>query len=329
VKSLDTLGVAARGRAIYILGKLRNPIAVEPLIRYLRDPDPSLRRMATVALTEIGDPRVEEHFVTLLSDPDPALRIFASVGLMEIGGRIAVKLLLASLNNPDTQWLAVRILDRIGKRDLDGLILALKDERTRWYASQALIELDGQILPQLEEGLKSDDALTRENISIVLGEIRDRRAVQPLLEALQDEEQFLMTSAASLIQIGDPAAVEPLIELLSNKNEQIRLYASYALGGLRDRRAITPLVQALKDSSSSIRGIAAHALGQIGSREAAAPLRAALDDASDNVRVTAVYALGKLGDRESIPKLQDFIAVDPSYPVRKAAAEVLDTFTYQ
>jgi HEAT repeat protein len=325
------LGVLEGGRggkavpqAIYLLGKLKAADAVEPLIRRLHDPDPVVRRFATGALTEIADPRAEEYLVGLLNDKDAVVRTYASVGLMAVGGKIAIRLLLASLGDPETQWLAVRILDKIASRDTDTLIAALKDERTKWYAEQTLTRLDGNVLPQLQERLKGDDAATRASVARILGEVRDRRAVAPLLEAIQSEGDTALASASSLIKIGDPASVEPLIGLLDNRVEQVRLYAAYALGGLKDRRAVMPLIKALADPSSSVRGIAAHALGQIGSREATAALMTALDDASPHVRSTAAYALARIGDRQAVAKLETKLNGDPDFTARKAAREALD-----
>jgi HEAT repeat protein len=323
---LDGKGTTKELQAISLLGKLKASEAVDILLSYLGHSEPIMRRMAMVALTEIGDSRCEEYFVSLLNDSDSTIRIYASVGLMNIGGRISIKLLLASLGNPDTQWLAVKILDRIASRDVDALIEALNEEKTRWYARQALVELDGAILPQLEEGLRSDNPQTRENIAMILGEVKDRRAVKPLLEALQRDEQLVLTSASSLIQIGDPNSVEPLIEMLDNRNEQIRLYAAYALGGLNDTRAVLPLIDILEDPSSSIRGVATHSLGEIGSRAATNPILDLLDDPSENVRLTAVYALGKLLDRRSIPKLRELLLKDQSHQVREASRLMLDRF---
>jgi HEAT repeat protein len=262
--------------------------------------------------------------VALLRDRDPALRTYAAVGLMNIGGKISVRLLLASLNDPEIHWLAVRILDRIGARDVEALIAALKDERTTWYAQDALAKLDGAILPQLEQRLKGPDESLRAGVARVMGESRDPRAVQALLEAVSTAGDTGATSAAALIQIGDPAAVEPLIELLDNGSEQVRLYAAYALGGLKDRRAVTALARTLGDPSSSVRGIAAHALGQIGSRDALEPLGRALDDRSSHVRATAAYALASIGDRSAMPQLEARLRSDADPTVRKAAQEAID-----
>jgi HEAT repeat protein len=322
---LDSGSGEALVRAIYLLGKLKSADAVDRLIGRLRDPDPKVRRFAAVALTEIGDPRAEEYLVALLNDKDPAMRTYATVGIMTIGGRVSIRLLLESLKDPETQWLAVRILDKIGSRDVDSLIAALKDERTRWYAQAALAKLDSAALPQLEEQLRSGDEAIREGVARVMGEVRDRRAVAPLLEAIQSPGETGQSSATALIQIADPASVEPLIELLTSQTEQVRLYAAYALGGLKDRRAVTPLIKLLADPSSSVRGIAAHALGQIGSREATGALVAALEDPSAHVRATAAFALARLGDRAVVPKLEARVQIDPDFTTRKAAKDAIES----
>ncbi len=322
---LDTASGVPLSRAIYLLGKLKAIEMVEPIIQRLHDPNPAVRRFAAIALTEIGDPRAEEHLVALLADKDPALRTYAAIGLMSIGGKISIRLLLASLNDPETRWLAVRILDKIGSRDVESLIAALKDERTGWYAEEALTKLNSSVLPQLEEQLKGPDPAIREGVARVLGEVRDRRAVAPLLEAIQSSGETGRSSAAALIKIADPAAVEPLIELLGNQGEQVRLYAAYALGGIKDRRAVPALMRTLADASSSVRGIAAHALGQIGSRDATEALVAALEDSSAHVRSTAAYALARCGDPAVIPKLEVQLEKDPDLTCRKAAQEALDT----
>lgn len=321
---LDTARGEPLTRAIYLLGKLKAAGTVDALIGRLHDPNPAVRRFAAIALTEIGDPRAEEQLVALIRDPDPALRTYAAVGLMSLGGRMSIQLLLASLNDPETRWLAVRILDKIGSRDVESLIAALKDERTSWYAEEALARLDGAVLPQLEGHLRGPDPVISESVARVMGEVGDRRAVAPLLEAIQTAGDTGRSSAAALIRIADPAAVEPLIELLGSQGEQVRLYAAYALGGIRDRRAVPALTRTLADPSSSVRGIAAHALGQIGSRDATEALVKALEDASSHVRATAAYALARIGDRAAVPKLEVQVQKDPDFTSRKAAQEALD-----
>lgn len=324
IKALENETGSRETKIIHILGKLKANQAVDILIKKLSSDDPIVRRYATAALTEISDPAAEEHLVMMISDPDPAVRIYAAVGLMEFGGKLSVKLLLNALKSDETRWLAVRILDKIGPRGVDELISALQDPKIQWYASQTLIKLDGAILPELEEGLRSDEEIIRNNIALILGEVKDKRAVSALLDAMQDESRSVSLAASSLVSIGDPSAVEPLIQCLLHHNEQVRLYAAYALGHLRDRRAVDPLIQCLKDPDSSIRGISAYSLGLIRSRKAALPLLEVLKDEDENVRLSAVYALGKIKDSQVTPFIKDLSLKDPSHRVRKAAVETLE-----
>jgi HEAT repeat protein len=62
----------------------------------------------------------------------------------------------------------------------------------------------------------------------------------------------------ALGEIKDPRAVEPLIAALKDKG--VCAAAAYALGEIKDPRAVEPLIAALKDESFSVRRAAAEAL---------------------------------------------------------------------
>jgi HEAT repeat protein len=63
--------------------------------------------------------------------------------------------------------------------------------------------------------------------------------------------------------IKDPRAVEPLIAALEDTDSSVRAKAASALGEIRDLRAVGALIAALKDTDSSVRAEAASALGKI------------------------------------------------------------------
>jgi HEAT repeat protein len=327
IEMLATATGSTETGVIYILGKLRAAEAVGPIVQKLTSSDPYVRRHATIALTEIGDPGTEERLVMMLSDRDPQVRMYASVGLMQFGGRLAVRLLIESLRSEETRWLAVRILDRIGTKGVDDLMIALKDQYVRGDAADTLIRLDGEAIPALQRGLRSEDETIRNNVAMILGEVRDKQAVAALLEAMTSEPPVVPSAAASLVKIGDPAAVEPLIECLRHENEQIRLYAAWALGGLGDQRAVDPLVKILRDPVPEVRGIAAHALGLLKARKAVNPLVEAINDPDENVRMSIVHALGRIGERRTAPAVKERYLKDGSEKVRQAARETLDLLT--
>ena len=67
--------VHRREDAAFVLGKMRDPVAVEPLCAALKFPDPLLRRIAAEALGRIGDSRAEKalrRMVALEGNPSVA-----------------------------------------------------------------------------------------------------------------------------------------------------------------------------------------------------------------------------------------------------------------
>jgi HEAT repeat protein len=114
--------------------------------------------------------------------------------------------------------------------------------------------------------------------------------------------------------IGDSRAVEPLIEQLERDNEVVegaRIFAAESLGDIGDSRAVEPLIRVLGDKSSIpvwdederrlLRREAVDALGEIGDARAVEPLIEALDDdggweaGAYDVCDAAKEALKKLG----------------------------------
>ena len=69
-------------------------------------------------------------------------------------------------------------------------------------------------------------------------------------------------AANALGRIGDIRAVEPLIEALKDEDKEVRMEAADALGLIGDTRAIDPLQQLLEDESG-VRNHAANAIKKI------------------------------------------------------------------
>lgn len=116
-------------------------------------------------------------------------------------------------------------------------------------------------------------------------DLKSRGDVEGLIEALSYEKDHnLRISAAwALGEIGDPSAVEPLIETLSDR-KKVKDVAAKALGEIGELQAVEPLVSLLKDENWEIRGTAAKSLGKIGDPRAIKPLINTLSDKNDIVR---------------------------------------------
>jgi hypothetical protein len=132
-----------------------------------------------------------------------------------------------------------------------------------------------------------------------LGDLRDERAIGPLMEVLTGDQysSIRWKAAEALSKIGS-AAVVPLITALSHRNDDVRWKAAIALGEIGDVRAIGPLIDLLKDDDRFIKGRAAYDHGKIGEPAVVpiGPLIQALGDRYENVRSEAIAALGMIGD---------------------------------
>lgn len=138
-----------------------------------------------------------------------------------------------------------------------------------------------------------------------LGRLRDARALKPLADALADAG--LQQSAAEALLAHGPAAVDTLLGVLTAAPAPARRLAAATLGDLGDRRAVEPLVNVLQtDDDYAVRTAAATALGQLKDpravwalvgtlkmRDETAPDRQAL---LEKLRQATSLALHKIGD---------------------------------
>lgn len=91
-------------------------------------------------------------------------------------------------------------------------------------------DIDG-LIKVLETGRHPE---SREEAAEALGEIRDPRAVDPLIAALRDRNSEVRAEAAEALgKIGDRKAVEPLTALLQDPSHEVRRGAETALSRLR------------------------------------------------------------------------------------------------
>lgn len=164
----------------------------------------------------------------------------------------------------------------------------------------------------------------------ILGEIGDRRAVELLITALEDEDHDVrMLAAKALCNLPDARAIPALQAALNDDELLIRMAAQTALNAI-GAAALAPMVKTLRtgETVQQRRG-AAEALGEIGNTQAMEPLLVALkEDEDDSVRRAAALALGKLGDQSAVEPLREALT-DQASGVREYAAVSLDTLGWK
>jgi HEAT repeat protein len=124
----------------------------------------------------------------------------------------------------------------------------------------------------------------------------------------------------------DPERLGPPLQIaLGDPNLLVRARAAESLGQVGDPAAVTPLVKRLEDRSEDreVRTRAAEALGRLGSEEAVEPLLDVLDDPVWHIRYHAIVALGQIGDAAALEGLEEATRYDPDPFNREEAAQAL------
>jgi HEAT repeat protein len=192
--------------------KVKDEIEIQ--IDLLKDPDWVVRREAAITLGEMGDERCVEPLCNALRDGDWQVREVAVDALGQIGSP-AVETLLKLLRDWDVRKYAINALGKIrDERVLDPLMLQLRNDEFKDDATNALVELGEPALTRLVAALKDKDELVRKQSVLALGRIKHTDAIDPLIEMLADKDWFTrLTAAAALEAIGDDRgrnAIKPL-----------------------------------------------------------------------------------------------------------------------
>ncbi len=145
--------------------------------------------------------------------------------------------------------------------------------------------------------LRSGSAETRRRAAWKLGNGRRRGALPALAAVLLEDGDWSVRRAAAeaLGQIGDAAAVEPLVQALKDSDWSVRSAAAVALSNVGDPTSVDALLEALAAPDEFIRSATVIALARIGSARAMKALVRALMDESPEVVNQALSVLQALG----------------------------------
>ncbi|MBI5668911.1 MAG: HEAT repeat domain-containing protein [Chloroflexi bacterium] len=126
---------------------------------------------------------------------------------------------------------------------------------------------DPTIMKQLLADLRGFDKAKRRTAVMKLGMVGGDQAVRALIMTVRNEHEDLIArgrAAFMLGQLKDQRAVEPLIQALTAPGHQTPVFAAEALGKIGDRRAIMPLLTLLDSDNNAFREAALEALKRLG-----------------------------------------------------------------
>jgi HEAT repeat protein len=288
--------------------------AVEAVIAALADKDRRARLRAAQVLRELKDSRSVEPLISLLVHEEAEVRREAALALGAIADRSAAPALIACLEEEDwhLRALAAQSLGRIGDpRAVAPLLALLKKEpdtiRTSsgWgvapAAMGALYAIGKAAVEPLHEALQDEDLLFRRRAVRILGVIGDPRSVDAFLAAMRDPDPTVRAwTALALGGSDDHMAVGMFVRPFSiDGGTPIHVLSR----GLQDPRVVPSLVAALKDEAESVRQAAIRALGHTRDPAAVRPLIGAINDPDSGPWLPAAHALANRGDPRAVRPL--------------------------
>jgi len=183
------------------------------------------------------------------------------------------------------------------------------------------IKLTGDF-EEVIQALHGPDDDTREEAARVLGELKDMRAVTPLLSALEDPNHYVRREAAkSLGRLGDERAIPALINALKDNDRSGREGAAEGLADMKEK-ASGPLILALKDPDWHVRMGVLISMRIIGDKKTIPDIIGVITDENRFVRREAVKSLGRIGDKRIVGPLTDALK-DEDRSVRMRAVGAL------
>ncbi len=202
--------VMARFDSVRLVARLKERRDVPALVRLLERGDPSVRHLAAGALGDLGDPGALSALLAALAGPDEeGVRWRAAEGLARLGGPALSGLLaLAEDSDPDVRWKAIVALGDIGDPRAAPTLrgrLADPDRFVRGRSVSSLARLGTPCLPLMLDALADADPRVRQGAAEVLGQVGDPSAVEGLLEALQDPAEPVRRAAAVALLRINPA----------------------------------------------------------------------------------------------------------------------------
>ncbi|MFQ5569504.1 MAG: HEAT repeat domain-containing protein [Rhodothermales bacterium] len=337
-----------RDDVVKMLGTLKDPRAVEPLIlRLSKEKDHKRRRILTDALSKLDKLAIQPAIEALHNERKNVRR--AAADTLDLLGWQPEKSEVGA-----RYWMARDRFNRcisLGTIAIQPLIDAFEDKD--WGIAEKAVKTLGKIddpraVEALIDTLEHPRNTARSTVIKVLGKSGDSRAVEPLIDVLSsDVTEERKAAIRALGKLGDVRAVAPLLEMLKEDTLSMRRTTTEALdqlGWQPDRGkagvrywitkghldqcvafgppAIEGLIDALEDTRPEVKKAAAEALLQIGD-SSLGPLVERLNNERPSVRRIAAETLGRHGDARAVTPLIQALT-DEDHTVRKAAALALE-----
>ncbi len=313
---LRSTDVTLRSDAAHQLGKIGDERAVEALVEALSDSDEYVRKSAVTALRRIGGPAAMEGLRRALADRSEQVVLQAVNGLRDMRDREAVEPLVRVLTRRERslQLAATDALIRIGADAVPPLMEAFKDRALRRRIGnqiwKILVDMGTKSIDPLLQMLTDENQYVRLTAISVLGRIGDRRVAPPLVHLFLDDPRMQEAVVTTLARLEERRVLESPGSPAADR--EIFLPKDVVDGFLgRPREDVTRvLTEALENPSPKVRRFALKALYALHGDSALDRLVAALKDDDIDVKRLAIKIMGKMRNKRVIDPLVQLILHD-------------------
>ncbi|KXK14774.1 MAG: HEAT repeat-containing PBS lyase [Chloroflexi bacterium OLB14] len=292
IKSLQTAHPLIRGRVAEVFGISKDKNAIPVLLEALHGEFYTVRSRSAIALGQIGDAKVIPNLIPLLKDKEDEVRIGACVALgLFKNASTFEKIADVLLDDPkiEVRQAAAKALgDSQHPNAIPYLLEALRDSFW-WFEREDIVKdllnaienMGAEAVEPLIEALSDKEKTVRKYSAMLLGKLKDARAIEELGMTLYDlHDQVSLTATESLAQIGE-ASIPVLTEALTHPELSVREHAVIGLGKIQSERVIPFLVEMLKDPVRDVQKQAIQALGNFNNELARSALQEVVSNRSD------------------------------------------------
>jgi len=372
MEAFNTENRDVRKFIIDVLGEFKDRKSLPLMLDALKDEDDNVRASAVEHLGKIGEPAVVNALIEILESGDLWTSYPAADALGRIGDRKAIPALVKALSTKTLREPVLKALGRFSAPETLKNVIPLLEDSSKSIQEEAVKTIKSFYHKGVKEEIITEEMRkllgervvdilvthawsakpdVRISAILLLGVMRDERALAPLLE-LSLEEDIAEDVKRALVFIGrdKPEVILPLfdtdssyqkrfvcevagelaspvfydvfVDLMKNEDGHVRALAALGISRTGEMRAIEPVKKLLSDEYEDVQGAAVSAMRNLRAGLSPDDLIKMISSRNPVLRKNAVLVLGEIGAVEAVPAI-GFALKDDNIKVRHAVVKAL------
>ena len=271
-QALTTAHPLVRGRIAEVFSISKDKTAVPALLTALRGEYYTVRSRAALALGHIGDESAIPALLTALKDREDEVRIAACEALGQFKAPDTFdELANVLLDDPkiEVRQAAVKVLGETRHPAAIPFLMESLRDSFWWFEREqsvqdllsAIENMGEPVVEPLIEALGDREGTVRKFAAMILGKLRDVRAMEELGMTLYDLHHEVSQAAAEALAHFGSEAVDTLSEALRHPEAAVREHAVMGLGRIQDARVAPLLIAMLNDPERIVKWQVVKSLG--------------------------------------------------------------------